>query len=55
MALPFDKAAGAALDGRGLDGALDGVRARFGARAVTRGTLLRAGPHLAVPLLPEDP
>ena len=54
MALPFDKAAGAALDARGLDGALDGVRARFGARAVTRGTLLRAEPHLAVPLLPED-
>ncbi len=54
MALPFDKAAGAALDGRGLDSALDGVRARFGARAVTRGTLLRAEPHLAVPLLPED-
>jgi DNA polymerase-4 len=54
MALPFDKAAGAALDGRGLDGALDGVRARFGAGAITRGTLVRAEPHPAVPLLPED-
>ena len=34
--------------------ALDRVRDRFGARSVTRGTLLRAAPHLAVPQLPED-
>jgi DNA polymerase IV len=49
LALPFDKAAEP-----GLDGALDRVRERFGARSVTRGTLLRAAPHLAVPQLPED-
>ena len=49
LTLPFDKAAEPALDG-----ALDRVRERFGARSVTRGTLLRAAPHLSVPQLPED-
>lgn len=49
LALPFDAAAGS-----GLDTALDRVRDRFGARSVTRGTLLRATPHLPVPQLPED-
>ena len=49
LALPFDRAAES-----GLDTALDRVRDRFGARSVTRGTLLRAAPHLAVPQLPED-
>ena len=49
LALPFDRAAES-----GLDTALDRVRDRFGARSVTRGTLLRAAPHLSVPQLPED-
>ncbi|QNG50709.1 DNA polymerase IV [Pseudonocardia petroleophila] len=50
LALPFDRAAGAALDST-----LDDLRARFGARSVTRGTLLRTRAPLEVPLLPDDP
>lgn len=50
LALPFDAASGPALDVT-----LDSVRARFGARSVTRGTLLRVAPGISVPLLPDDP
>ncbi|MEU6641761.1 DNA polymerase IV [Saccharomonospora sp. NPDC046836] len=48
LALPFD-----AQDGRALDTALDSVRDRFGAAAVTRATLLGRDPGLSVPLLPD--
>nr|WP_205346881.1 DNA polymerase IV [Pseudonocardia broussonetiae] len=50
LALPFDRAAGAALDST-----LDDLRARFGARSVTRGTLLHTRAPLEVPLLPDEP
>jgi DNA polymerase-4 len=48
LSLPFDRYS----DGD-LDAALDAVRARFGANAVTRAGVLRHGPGLAVPLLPD--
>jgi DNA polymerase-4 len=48
LALPFDS-----HDGRALDLALDTVRDRFGAAAITRGTLLRDDPGPSVPLLPD--
>ena len=47
LPLPFDRG------GRGLDGALDDVRARFGTRAVTRAVLLGRPEGLSVPLLPD--
>jgi DNA polymerase-4 len=37
----------------GLDGALDGIRERFGGAAVTRAVLLGREPDMAVPLLPD--
>jgi DNA polymerase-4 len=52
LALPFARRPGAAgLDV--LDAALDDVRARFGASAVTRAVLLGGDHHVDVPLLPE--
>lgn len=50
LALPFDGRSGPALDA-----ALDGVRARFGSRAVTRAKLLHHRPGLEVPTLPDWP
>lgn len=38
-----------------LDVALDGMRERFGSSAVVRGSLVRRGEGIAVPLLPDDP
>jgi DNA polymerase-4 len=46
LALPFERA------GR-LDAALDDVRSRFGAGAITRGVLVGREPGLTVPLLPD--
>ncbi len=46
--LPFD-----APDFRMLDAAMDGVRARFGSAALTRGVLLGRDPGMSVPLLPD--
>ena len=40
-------------DGRALDAALDDVRARFGAAALTRAVLLGRDDHLDAPLLPD--
>jgi DNA polymerase-4 len=48
LVLPFE-----GHDGEALDAALDEVRHRFGAAAVTRAVLLRRRPGLAVPLLPD--
>jgi DNA polymerase-4 len=48
LGLPFDRR----LDGA-LDAALDTVRDRFGAAAVTRGVLLGRRPDLEMPLLPD--
>jgi DNA polymerase-4 len=48
LVLPFDGCAPVALDA-----ALDGVRARFGSGAVTRGALVGKGQGLEVPLLPD--
>ena len=48
MALPFDKASPAVVDTT-----LDGVRDRFGSKAVTRGVLLGRRDGLQVPLLPD--
>jgi DNA polymerase-4 len=48
LALPF----GARDDGE-LDSAMDAVRDRFGAGAVTRGVLVGRPPHLELPLLPD--
>ena len=48
LALPFDRRHDAALDA-----ALDEVRDRFGAAAVTRAVLLGRNPGLAMPLLPD--
>jgi DNA polymerase IV len=47
-ALPFDKASPAVIDTT-----LDGVRDRFGSKAVTRGVLLGRRDGLQVPLLPD--
>ena len=38
---------------RGLDGALDEIRTRYGSRAITRGVLLGRDPGPWVPLLPD--
>jgi DNA polymerase-4 len=46
--LPF-----AGYDGSALDAALDEVRKRFGATAVTRAVLLGRDPGLTMPLLPD--
>ena len=46
LTLPFERA------GR-LDAALDDVRSRFGAGAITRGVLVGREPGLTVPLLPD--
>jgi DNA polymerase-4 len=48
LALPFERRAGEALDT-----ALDAVRSRYGATAVTRGVLLGRDPGISVPLLPD--
>ena len=50
LVLPFDRRHGT---GGALDTALDDVRARFGATAVTRAVLLGCDAHLDVPLLPD--
>ena len=52
LVLPFDRRHRAG-GGRALDAALDDVRARFGATAVTRAVLLGCDAHLDVPLLPD--
>jgi DNA polymerase-4 len=48
LCLPFDRRGGLALDA-----ALDEIRARFGANAVTRAVLLGRDQGLTVPLLPD--
>jgi DNA polymerase IV len=48
LALPFDRAAGLAVDT-----ALDGVRHRFGSAAITRAVLLGRDHGPSVPLLPD--
>jgi DNA polymerase IV len=48
LPLPFDRHSGTALDA-----ALDEVRARFGAAAVTRAVLLGRDPGLEMPMLPD--
>ena len=48
MALPFDGASSTAIDWT-----LDGIRDRFGSKAVTRGVLLGRSDGLQVPLLPD--
>lgn len=56
LALPFEPDTGppvAETDGVRLDGALDAVRAKFGAVAVTRAALLGRDPGDSVPLLPD--
>ncbi|MBC8092738.1 MAG: DNA polymerase IV, partial [Pseudonocardia sp.] len=50
LALEFERGSGPALDVT-----LDSVRSRFGARSVTRATLLGTRAPLEVPLLPDDP
>ncbi len=47
LTLPFDR------HPRALDLALDEVRGRFGAAAVTRAVLLGRDPGISVPLLPD--
>jgi DNA polymerase-4 len=51
LILPFGRRA--AAGGTALDTALDDVRARFGAAALTRAVLLGRDDHLDVPLLPD--
>ena len=48
LTLPFDRHSGAALDA-----ALDDVRDRFGAAAVTRAALLGRDQGLSMPMLPD--
>ena len=48
LVLPFD-----ARSRRDLDGALDGVRQRFGSDAVTRAVLLGRDPGFSIPMLPD--
>lgn len=48
LTLPFDRP-----DGGELDAALDAVRERFGAGAVTRAVLLGREPGLQMPMLPD--
>ncbi|MGH8960929.1 MAG: DNA polymerase IV [Jatrophihabitantaceae bacterium] len=47
LELPFER------DLTGLDGAVDGIRERFGGSSITRGVLLGRDPGLTVPLLPD--
>lgn len=47
LQLPFER------DSTGLDGAVDGIRERFGGAAITRAVLLGRDHGLAVPLLPD--
>jgi DNA polymerase-4 len=49
MALPFDGQGSAVLDA-----ALDGVKERFGTKAIGRAVLLHRGEGISVPLLPDD-
>ncbi|WP_246007381.1 DNA polymerase IV [Actinomadura pelletieri] len=51
LALPLDRTSAAA---RELDGAVDGVRDRFGANAITRAVLLGRDQGPSVPLLPDE-
>ena len=56
LVLPFDRADGTRPDaalGSALDAALDRVRERFGAKAVTRGVLLGRDDGWSVPMLPD--
>jgi DNA polymerase-4 len=56
LALPFNRTRRHALHAAGgaaLDSALDDVRSRFGAGALTRAVLLGRDDHLDVPLLPD--
>ncbi|MCQ0012205.1 DinB/UmuC family translesion DNA polymerase [Actinomadura madurae] len=46
LALPFDQA-------MAVDGAVDGVRGRFGSSAITRAVLIGRDPGLSVPMLPD--
>ncbi len=46
LVLPFDRA-------RDLDAVMDGVRDRFGSKAITRGVLVGRDPGVWVPLLPD--
>jgi DNA polymerase-4 len=48
LALPFDR-----RDDAALDAALDAVRERFGAAAVTRAVLVGRSPGVVMPLLPD--
>ena len=48
LALPFERQAGSALDA-----ALDDVRSRFGANALTRAVLLGRDQGMSVPMLPD--
>ena len=48
LALPFDRRGAGALDA-----ALDDVRERYGAEAITRAVLIGRDPGLSVPLLPD--
>jgi DNA polymerase-4 len=52
LILPFDRRTRVG-GGTALDAALDDVRARFGADALTRAVLLGRDDHLDVPLLPD--
>ena len=47
LTLPFER-------GRELDAALDTIRERFGADAITRGILVGRDPRPSVPLLPDE-
>jgi DNA polymerase IV len=49
LALPFDAAAGPALDVT-----LDAVHRRFGSRSVTRATQVGRRPALEMPMLPDE-
>lgn len=56
LVLPFDRADGTGPDaalGSALDTALDGVRDRFGAKAVTRGVLVGRNEGWSAPQLPD--
>lgn len=46
LSLPFDQA-------MAVDGAVDGVRGRFGSSAITRAVLIGRDPGLSVPMLPD--
>lgn len=49
LALPFDRRGSAVLDA-----ALDGVKERFGTKAIGRAVLLGRGGGISVPILPDD-